>query len=105
MISTDRKATEGTMYRNFLLTHCRKKAYENRFARWGPDFKRKRDASLWAVVGSKVQKRDKLNKKSSVTIKGELIPKGKLYKEISRHHFPSHEEKYGQGTVILQRSC
>jgi hypothetical protein len=50
------------------------------------------------VVGSRVQKRDRLKKKSCVHINGKLISEEKLRKEISRHFFPSHEEQYGQGT-------
>jgi hypothetical protein len=97
MASADRKTTCTNLRQRTRLSPVRENSYNTWFKKWGVEFDRKHSASSWAVVGSRVQKRDRLKKKSCVRINGKLISEGKLRKEISRHYFPSHEEQYGQG--------
>src|SRR5436190_12120057 len=76
--------------------------YENRFKKWG--FRKKQTARKWIDVQGRVEKRKRDGKESNVYNGGRLVPQKKVRKEISRHNFPTIQERYGEG-IILQRLC
>ena len=48
-----------------------------------------------------MEKRKRDGKESNLYIDGVLVPQKKLRKEVSRHNFPTIQERYGQGTIFL----
>ena len=48
-------------------------------------------------MGAKVRKREEQGKRTDVYIRGNLIPKGKLRKEIARYCYQSAFDKYRPG--------
>jgi hypothetical protein len=72
----------------------RKAQYEKRFKEWG--FKKNHTKEDWKIMGHKVGKRKRAAKESDVYIDGEMMPRKKLQKEISRQGYMSFTELLNQ---------
>jgi hypothetical protein len=83
------------------MTHFRKAQYERYFNEWGLSKKRKKDA--YKVIGQKIKLRRTRGKDSDVYLDGELMPRKKIQKEISRQGYMTTSEQISQdhGELVL----
>jgi hypothetical protein len=70
----------------------RKAQYEKKFREWG--FQKNRSKDDWKIVGQKVVQRKRTAKESNVYVDGELMPRKRLQKEISRQGFMTVTEQF-----------
>jgi hypothetical protein len=73
-----------------------KTQYERHFKNW--NIRKNLTRTDWVALDSRIKKRKKSGKDSSVYKKGILIPQKRINKETSRH-FPTTQERYGQGNI------
>jgi hypothetical protein len=74
-----------------------KAQYERQFKKWGFRKYIEYSDTIYRFIGYRVEKRIRHSKKSKVYLGGDKISDSKIRKEISRHYFPTMQEKYGQG--------
>jgi hypothetical protein len=75
-------------------TCSRKAQYERYFKEWG--FRKKRTKDAYKVVRQKIESRKKRGRESDVYLDGELMPRKKLQKEISRQGYMTFAEEFNQ---------
>lgn len=70
----------------------RKAQYEKKIKEWG--FQKNHTKDDWKIIGQKVGLRKRTAKESNVYLDGELMPRKRLQKEISRQGFMSATEQF-----------
>jgi hypothetical protein len=72
----------------------RKAQYEKQFKEWG--FQKKKTKEDWKIMSQKIELRKRTAKESDIYLDGQLVPKKKLRKEISRQGYMTFAEQYKQ---------
>lgn len=97
------------------LTYSRKAQYERYFREWG--FRKNKAEIDYKVLGQKIEIREKMGRQSDIYRDGELVPRKKVRKEISRQGKMTFTEQFNQaqreyslashfncGTLIVTRN-
>jgi hypothetical protein len=90
------------LFQDTRLKVSRKAQYEKKFKEWG--FQKNRTKDDWKAVSQKVGLRKRTAKESNVYIDGELMPRKKLQKEISRQGFMTFAEQFNQAQGELLKA-
>src|SRR4051812_35892968 len=76
------------------LMYAKAKDVRSRVPGMGSRIQQKSESSTENIKGAKVGKREKQGKRTDVYVRGSLIPKSKLRKEIARYSYESVVDKY-----------
>lgn len=81
------------IYFDHPSNHAKSKAqYVRQLSKW--QVKKNSKGEEWKFIAHRLRKRDREGKDSETYINGELVPRKKIKKEISRHVLPRFERDY-----------